>query len=183
MGRQQGWELQLLRPHKGAKQVVLSLSLAWVETCSSFSSASMKSYWARQMKGASGLDGGHNLCCVQDTRAGRQAWQRLAWDHCPSEGLAKGGASLPRRCGVGRGGFPFVQRTNATADHGWQGFWIPSQLGPGSRQVGNNLVVLEMIEPQSPFQKTAGPLWTITLFHKWQTEPQRYSGPGPKSPN
>lgn len=49
-----------------------------------------------------------------------------------------------------------VQDTSATADHGLQGFWIPSQPGPGSRQVGNNLTVLEMIEPQNLFQRTVG---------------------------
>lgn len=49
-----------------------------------------------------------------------------------------------------------VQATSVTADRGLQGFWIPSQLGTGAWQVGNNLALLEMIEPQNLFQRKVG---------------------------
>lgn len=80
--------------------------------------------------------------------------QRLAWDHCAPDGLAEREVLTVQK--VWGGGREVVQGTSATADCGLQGFWILSQLGPGSRQVGNILAVLEMIGPQNLFQRTVG---------------------------
>lgn len=95
----------------------------------------------------------------QGWKLGGPAEQRLSWDRCTPRGLAKGETSLPRRCGVGKGRLfraQVLQVTMACKDSGSLPNW--------SRQLGNNPDVLETARPQNLFQRTAGTLWTPSLY-------------------
>lgn len=67
-GQAAGLEAPAPQATRRGKQAGLSLSLAWVETCCSLSSAGMKWYQVRQMRGAPGLDRRHSLCRVAGDR-------------------------------------------------------------------------------------------------------------------
>lgn len=102
----------------------------------------------------------------QGLELGGQAGPRLTWDHCTLGGLPEEVASLPRRYGEGRG-------MGATAEHGLQGFCIPSQLGL------SHLGDYQAPESLSKDSRTSVDLSLYSINR--QIEPQRCSGLGPKS--
>ena len=63
----------------------------------------------------------------QGRALGGQKGQRLPWDHCTADGLADGGVSWPRRCGMGKGRLSRAQMPQLTMAHRIGG---PSLPGP-----------------------------------------------------
>lgn len=65
-----------------------------------------------------------------------------------------------KRAGVGAGDTGRSEAGLGPLYHGSRGCRISSQLGLGSGQLGDNQALLGVIKPQTPFQRTVGPLWT-----------------------